>query len=229
MNVTTATTTVAQGRGLVINITITITPVAAATSEPALTPVTPLGASISSAADLSGADVPSPPPLKKARLSLPPHQHRLNINEAVTKPYERKSLRELCEAPVSALQGLGVHSEAILKTLKVKSIHDLGCWQYYRLARAMVGLAAKEEPHKRQDGAMLNINHGMNKEHEKKSLRLMIALPPSALQGLAAWVDGALAQLGVRSIEDLGRWKYAHWAEAIVELAELEGTTSENL
>lgn len=34
--------------------------------------------------------------------------------------------------------------------------------------------------------------------------------------------DAALADLGIKTVEDLGNWKYAAWADALVTLAEYE-------
>jgi hypothetical protein len=39
---------------------------------------------------------------------------------------------------------------------------------------------------------------------------------------LADWVDEALAPAHITSIEKLATWKFAVWAEALVELAKYE-------
>jgi len=60
--------------------------------------------------------------------------------------------------------------------------------------------------------------------HEGKTLKEIIALPPSALQGVAAHADDAWAALGVKSIGDLGSWKFAAAAHAIATLAACEAS-----
>lgn len=60
------------------------------------------------------------------------------------------------------------------------------------------------------------------KKHEKKPLQDIANLPPSALQGLAGWADDELAKLHIKTIAQLGDWKFAKWAEWIVVLSELE-------
>merc|ERR1712007_425191 len=129
----------------------------------------------------SGA--PSPKKPKKERAYL------LNINDAVDKEYEGSSFTELCDAPVSAIQGIGPVASAMLKKLKVKTVRDLGTWKFYKMAKSIVALAPKEKENGRVDGSILNINAAMDKAHEVKSLTQIMTLKPSALQGLAPWVD----------------------------------------
>ena len=59
-------------------------------------------------------------------------------------------------------------------------------------------------------------------EHETKSLKEIIQLPPSALQGLAPAAVEILQSHQVTTIEKLGSWKYLKWAQAIVTLADAE-------
>eukprot|EP00811_Abedinium_folium_P004654 NODE_14286_length_1117_cov_10.147475.p1 GENE.NODE_14286_length_1117_cov_10.147475~~NODE_14286_length_1117_cov_10.147475.p1 ORF type:complete len:206 (-),score=71.51 NODE_14286_length_1117_cov_10.147475:411-1028(-) len=167
------------------------------------------------------AEAVAPPPAKKAKTDSAYH---LNINAAVDKAYEGKSLHDLCGAPTAALQGIAERGEAILAKLHVKTVRELGGWKYYKIAKAIVGLAALEQPDRREAGAALNINKALDKAHETKPLKEVLALPPSALQGLADWVDAELADLGITSIEKLGGWKFAHWAECITQLSEYENT-----
>ena len=68
------------------------------------------------------------------------------------------------------------------------------------------------------------MNLALDKAHEGKTLKEIVELPPSALQGVAAHADGAWAALGVKSIGDMGTWKYATAAHAIATLAECEAS-----
>merc|ERR1712232_1036171 len=67
-----------------------------------------------------------------------------------------------------------------------------------------------------------NMNLALDKEHENKAFSEIIKLPPSALQGLAERADAKLAKLHIKTIEDLGNWKYYRIAKAIENLAETE-------
>jgi len=70
----------------------------------------------------------------------------------------------------------------------------------------------------------LNVNGILKKQHISKSLREIIKLPPSALQGLTEDDDKALTQFrpAVRTIENLASFQYFLIARAIVTLAEVE-------
>jgi predicted RecB family nuclease len=73
----------------------------------------------------------------------------MNINFAVDKAYESKSLKELVNAPVAAIQGV---SEGDAKHLKeafgIDTIADLAHNKYFGIAQAIVQLAKLEEKSK---------------------------------------------------------------------------------
>ena len=69
----------------------------------------------------------------------------MNINKAVDKAYEGKSLKELADAPVSALQGLSEGDAKLLaEAFNVKTVKDLANLKYVKWAQAIVALADTE-------------------------------------------------------------------------------------
>ncbi|MDX1957300.1 MAG: hypothetical protein SFU98_01940 [Leptospiraceae bacterium] len=69
----------------------------------------------------------------------------MNINEAVDKAYESKTLKELVDAPVDALQGVSATDAVKLKeAFNIKTIGDLAKLKYVKWAQAIVTLAEKE-------------------------------------------------------------------------------------
>ena len=97
-----------------------------------------------------------------------------------------------------------------------------GTWKYFIWAQAMSELASTELDGKREDDSGMNLNKGLDKAHETKSLAEIVTLPPSALQGIAEHSDTELGSLHIKTIDALGKWKYARWAAALVTAAELE-------
>ena len=69
----------------------------------------------------------------------------INVNKAVDKAYESKTLKEICAAPVSAIEGLTDEHGKVLEKLGIKTIGDLGEWKYAKWARAIVELSKLEE------------------------------------------------------------------------------------
>lgn len=67
-----------------------------------------------------------------------------------------------------------------------------------------------------------NWNKALDKAHDGRALREIVDLPPSALQGMADRIDDLLAPLNIRSVKDLGAWKYYKAARAIQALAAVE-------
>lgn len=68
----------------------------------------------------------------------------------------------------------------------------------------------------------MNLNKLLDKEFETKSLTDILDAPPSALEGLTPKHDELLAQLKIKTVRDLGSWKFANWARALTQLAEHE-------
>eukprot|EP00429_Kryptoperidinium_foliaceum_P074862 CAMPEP_0176226268 /NCGR_PEP_ID=MMETSP0121_2-20121125/22176_1 /TAXON_ID=160619 /ORGANISM="Kryptoperidinium foliaceum, Strain CCMP 1326" /LENGTH=251 /DNA_ID=CAMNT_0017565535 /DNA_START=52 /DNA_END=807 /DNA_ORIENTATION=- len=164
------------------------------------------------------------PPAKKARKAAAKalRSRSMNINFAVVKAYEECTFGEVASAPVSALQGVAGKGQEILERFGVKTVRGLGRWKFYKMAKAITGLSEKEEAGGRREGAVLNADKALDKAHEGKTLMDIKELPPSALQGIAPWADEELAKLHVKTIADLGRWKFAQWSEWIADLAEYE-------
>eukprot|EP00931_Biecheleriopsis_adriatica_P012905 TRINITY_DN114171_c0_g1_i1.p1 TRINITY_DN114171_c0_g1~~TRINITY_DN114171_c0_g1_i1.p1 ORF type:complete len:170 (-),score=51.05 TRINITY_DN114171_c0_g1_i1:116-625(-) len=70
----------------------------------------------------------------------------MNFNNGVDKAWETKSIKEICEAPPSALQGLSEKADGILqkKPLNVKTIEQLASLKFCRWAESIVELAKYE-------------------------------------------------------------------------------------
>ncbi len=70
----------------------------------------------------------------------------MNINKALDKAYEGKSLKEIARAPVSALQGVSQGDAVKLKeAFGVDTVRELANLKYVRWAQAIVALADAEE------------------------------------------------------------------------------------
>lgn len=69
----------------------------------------------------------------------------MNINKAVDKAYEGKTLKEIADAPVDALQGVSEGDAKLLyEAFKVKTVRDLSELKYVHWAQAIVALAKTE-------------------------------------------------------------------------------------
>ncbi len=69
----------------------------------------------------------------------------MNINKAVDKAYENKSLKEIANAPVDALQGVSAGDAKLLKeAFNVNTVKDLANLKYVKWAQAIVTLAESE-------------------------------------------------------------------------------------
>jgi hypothetical protein len=69
----------------------------------------------------------------------------MNINNIVDKAYEQKSLKEIANAPVAALQGISDNDGKLLQeAFNVKTIADLAKLKYVKWAQAICTLAEGE-------------------------------------------------------------------------------------
>lgn len=69
---------------------------------------------------------------------------KMNLNAALDKDWEKKSLVELVDAPCSAMQGLADWTDGTLSELGLTTVGKLGEWKYLKWAEALVTLAAYE-------------------------------------------------------------------------------------
>mmetsp|Transcript_21083 Transcript_21083/g.50114 ORF Transcript_21083/g.50114 Transcript_21083/m.50114 type:complete len:269 (+) Transcript_21083:1-807(+) len=152
------------------------------------------------------------------------HHHQLNINHAVKKSDEGHYFHDLVDSSVSTLQGIGPKHLEQLETLGLKTIHQLGQYKYFQLARAIQTLATAEEPGRRSESSTMNINKGLDKAYEHLSLKEMLDLPVHAIQGITETKSNEIwtAGLGVKTIGDLAEFKYCKWAEAVVVASKFE-------
>jgi len=83
-----------------------------------------------------------------AKTELPdkrPKDSVMNIDKAVVKGYEEKSLKEIVEAPIHALQGLSeTGAERAFESLGVRSITELAEFKHCQHAEAIVEAAKYE-------------------------------------------------------------------------------------
>ena len=68
------------------------------------------------------------------------------INKSLDMAYEKKTLKEIADAPVDALEGVSeADAELLKKAFNVKTIRDLANLKYVKWAQAIVTLAETEE------------------------------------------------------------------------------------
>jgi len=70
----------------------------------------------------------------------------MNINKAVDKDYESKSLKEIAAAPIDALEGVSAaDADLLARAFNIKSVRDLGTNKYFLWAQAIAALADRED------------------------------------------------------------------------------------
>jgi len=69
----------------------------------------------------------------------------VNLDKALDKAYESKSLTEILDAPVSALAGVSDgDAEHLAAAFGIKTVRDLGSNKYFAVAGVLVALSGKE-------------------------------------------------------------------------------------
>ena len=147
---------------------------------------------------------------------------QLNCARALVKAHETDSFQTILTLDVTTLQGIGPKHQEQLHSLRLKTVADLANYKFFHLARSIAILAETEEIEGRLETCRMNINKGVDKAYESQSLQEIVKAPVSALQGLTEVADETFRQLGVKSISDLGRFKYCLWSEAIQTAAKYE-------
>jgi hypothetical protein len=66
----------------------------------------------------------------------------VNLDKALDKAYEEKSLEEILDAPVAALAGVtDADAEHLAAAFGIKTVRDLGSNKYFAMAGVLVALA----------------------------------------------------------------------------------------
>eukprot|EP01023_Acetabularia_acetabulum_P009043 TRINITY_DN13997_c0_g1_i3.p1 TRINITY_DN13997_c0_g1~~TRINITY_DN13997_c0_g1_i3.p1 ORF type:complete len:210 (-),score=37.24 TRINITY_DN13997_c0_g1_i3:477-1040(-) len=159
------------------------------------------------------------PATKKQRKDFSGYQ--LNLENLLTKEYECSCLGEILEAPVHALQGIGPKAEQALIAVGVKTVRDMAEWKYFKIAAALVTCLPLSGEN-RMEGSLMNIDKAVMLAYEKSSLVDVCGASVDALEGLTKEDAQHLTALHIKTIEDLGKLKYGHWATAILELSRFE-------
>jgi len=69
----------------------------------------------------------------------------MNINKAVDKDYETKSLKAIADSPVDALSGVtAADAQALKSALGISTVRQLGTNKFFLWAQAIVALADQE-------------------------------------------------------------------------------------
>lgn len=68
----------------------------------------------------------------------------VTLEKVLDKEFEESSLKEILDAPPSALAGLSERHDAIFAELKIKTVGDLASNKYFGIAKAIADLRAIE-------------------------------------------------------------------------------------
>lgn len=146
----------------------------------------------------------------------------MNIKNAVDKAYEGKSLNEILESPLAALQGVSEKDGELMKeAFKISTVAQFSHFRFGNWASAIQELAKYEKD--AGDGGA-NIDHALDKAWEDKSFEELLEAPVAAFQGLSDRQGELLAEaFNVKTIKQLANLKYFNVAKAIASLAVKEG------
>ena len=69
---------------------------------------------------------------------------QVNLAKGLDKAYENSSVKDILDAPPSALAGLTDKHDEMLTGLGIKTVRDLGTNKYFALAGVLAALEGKE-------------------------------------------------------------------------------------
>mmetsp|Transcript_36078 Transcript_36078/g.64518 ORF Transcript_36078/g.64518 Transcript_36078/m.64518 type:complete len:215 (-) Transcript_36078:8-652(-) len=84
------------------------------------------------------------------------------------------------------------------------------------------GVRASSGGETTESNGKMNIRNALMKEFEGRRLGALVAEPVTVLEGIGEKREAALADLGIKTIQQLGNWKHHRIAKAIVALAATE-------
>ena len=133
----------------------------------------------------------------------------MNIKEMVERAWENKSLAEIRDATVSALQGVGEKGQEVLQSvLNVASVEDLAQNKYVQNAQEIVA------------GTINNIKDAVDTSWENKDLQDIANAGLEILQGISPEGAEKLREaLNIETIKDLAENDQVQNAQKIVDEA----------
>lgn len=133
----------------------------------------------------------------------------MNIKEIVERAWENKSLAEIRDATVSALQGVGEKGQEVLQSvLNVASVEDLAQNKYVQNAQEIVA------------GTINNIKDAVDTSWESKDLQDIANAGLEVLQGISPEGAEKLREvLNIETIKDLAENDHVQNAQKIVDEA----------
>lgn len=69
---------------------------------------------------------------------------QVNLSKGLDKAYENSSVKDILDAPPSALAGLTEKHDEMLQGLGIRTVRDLGSNKYFAMAGVLVALGNKE-------------------------------------------------------------------------------------
>lgn len=137
-------------------------------------------------------------------------------------------LSTIAKAPITVLHGIGEKHNELLEHLHIKPVKDLATYKFYLMARALKTLAEVEAKDGRNPDSVMNVDKAVDKNDQKLSFTEMAASPIHIMQGLTKEAEELFKRLGVHTVGELAEFKYARWAEAIVEMSKHENALTES-
>ena len=133
----------------------------------------------------------------------------MDIKEMVERAWESKSLAEIRDATVSALQGVGEKGQEVLQSvLNVASVEDLAQNKYVQNAQEIVA------------GTINNIKDAVDTSWENKDLQDIANAGLEVLQGISPEGAEKLREvLNIETIKDLAENDHVQNAQKIVDEA----------
>ena len=156
----------------------------------------------------------------------------MNVDHAVTKEWETRSLAEICNAPIEALEGIGKQGGSLWNSLNVRTIKDLVLFKPCQLAEAICN--ASKHMHKtsevresKSDEKLLQSSTGdASQDGVDTGIPTLGSLkkydPVDNLPGIDPISASTLSALGLSSIEALASYKFFLLARAMTTMAETE-------
>jgi len=128
------------------------------------------------------------------------------------KPYEKKEIDELCEAPISAISGISESDALVLKVaFGVKTVRDLAMNKYVKLAQ---GVRCFSEPECSEQI--------LDRRFDSRVCEVLAKKPISTIKGITEGNAALLKRtFGIDTVKELAENKYVLIAQTTVAMASM--------
>ncbi|KAA8491711.1 hypothetical protein FVE85_9758 [Porphyridium purpureum] len=149
-----------------------------------------------------------------------------NLENGVKRSFSEKTLRKICQSPVSALEGINIREGHFWNLYDVITVQDLALWKPAEIATHIMTfdrlISSSSKVKIFRGRKRFNFRNALNEEYKNMPIYDLVMSPPMVIRGISSDKSMDLARVGILQVQKLANYRPYIVARAITCLAEYE-------